>query len=435
MAMRSIRISAEVLLAIASIGLGVATPVGAQTLTKLPLLQVYRSDEIWVQWESDSDPPASEHVVEWGLASTAENTTASSETIAISAGRFLHRAVLAGLSPGASIQYRVRSGSDTSATFTTETAGVAGFRMAWLSDNQNQAGTSFEGVLDQVVPYDVDFIGHAGDTVQNGPVVQEWHDDWYTPLTNASSIGQKVPVLVARGNHDGETATAYAYHWLPGNGAYHATTIGPMRLIVLNSQLYGGTQLNWLTAELASPASQDADFRVVVFHRPPYTNLWCDTSGYNGENAVRVFWVPLFEQYGVDLVVSGHAHAYERGEQNGVMYTIVGGAGGALDTMTPPVTWDLIDVALSTHHYVIMDVDAGMLQWRAYDLNDVLIDEFTLGVAPVPSGSRSWRLTLAGLIVALGVRRLYGARRSSRARGLDGTSSKDPVFPPLGHPG
>ncbi len=34
--------------------------------------------------------------------------------------------------------------------------------MAWLSDNQNQAGTAFEGVLDRVVPYDVDLIGHAG---------------------------------------------------------------------------------------------------------------------------------------------------------------------------------------------------------------------------------------------------------------------------------
>jgi predicted phosphodiesterase len=412
MGTRPIRICTEVLLAIASIGLGVAVPAAAQVLTKLPLLQVYRSDEIWVQWESDSAPPASEHVVEWGLASTAENTTASSETIAVSAGRFLHRAVLTGLAPGASIQYRVRSGADTSATFTTRTAGVAGFRMAWLADNQNQAGTSFQGVLDRVVPYDVDFIGHAGDTVQNGPVVQEWHDDWYTPLTNASSIGQQVPVLVARGNHDGETATAYAYHWLPGNGAYHATTIGPVRLLVLDTNLYGETQLNWLAAELASPASQDADFRVVVFHKPPYTNLWVHANGYNGEGTVRRLWVPLFEQYGVDLVVSGHAHAYERGDQNGVMYTIVGGAGGALDTWTPPTTWDLIDVALSTHHYVIMDVEAGVLQWRAYDLNDVLIDEFMLGGAAVPSGSRSWRLALAGLLFALGLRRLYGTGQS-----------------------
>ena len=39
------------------------------------------------------------------------------------------------------------------------------------------------------------------------------------------------------------------------------------------------------------------------------------------------------------LVVSGHAHAYERGEQSGVVYTIVGGAGGALDFFTPPSTW------------------------------------------------------------------------------------------------
>ncbi len=403
------------LLVVTGIGLGVAAPAGAQTLTKLPLLQVHRSDEIWVQWETDTDPVGADHVVEWGVVSTAENVTASSQTLAVGAGRFLHRAVLTGLSPGTAIQYRVRSGSDTSPVFTTATAASGGVRMAWLSDNQNQAGTSFEGVLDRVVPYDVDFIGHAGDSVQNGTIVQEWHDDWYTPLANASSIGQQVPVLVARGNHDGESATAYAYHWLPGNGAYYATTIGPMRLIVLNSNIFGVTQLNWLAAELASPASQAADFRVVLFHRPPYTNLWCNMNGYNGDATVRNDWVPLFEQHGVDLVVSGHAHAYERGEQNGVVYTIVGGAGGALDVFTPPVTWDFIDVALSTHHYVIMDVDGSVLQWSAYDLNDVLIDQFTLGGAPtVPAAAPAWRLALALALLLAGLAFL---RAGSSARG------------------
>jgi predicted phosphodiesterase len=358
---------------------------GAQTLTKLPLLQAHRTDELWVQWETDSDPAGVDHVVEWGPISPSQNTTFSSQTIGVDVDRFLRRAVIAGLTPDTAIQYRVRSGASTSPTFTTRTAAAGGFRMAWLSDNQNQAGTSFEGVLDRVVPYDVDFIGHAGDTVQNGPVVQEWHDDWYTPLSNAASIGQQVPVLVARGNHDRESATAYAYHWLPGNGAYYATSIGPMRLIVLNTNIKVVAQTNWLSAELASAASQDADFRVVLFHALPYTNLWDSANGYNGDTFVRNIWVPLFEQHGVDLVVSGHAHAYQRGEQNGVTYTVVGGAGGALDTFTPPVTWDLIDVALPTHHYVIMDVAAESLVWRAYDLDDVLIDQFSLGAADVPA--------------------------------------------------
>ena len=373
----------------------------AQNLTKWPLLQVHRTDEVWVQWESDSDPVGAQHVVEWGFSAPTENTTASQETLVVSAGRFLHRAILAGLPADTQIQYRVRSGTDTSPTFTTRTASSGGFRMAWLADNQNQGGTSFQGVLDRVVPHDVDFIGHAGDSVQNGNVVQEWHDDWYAPLTGASGIGQAVPVMVTRGNHDGEFPTAYAYHWLPNNGSYHAATIGPMRLIVLDSNFFGAAQRNWLTAELTSAASLDADFRVVVFHHLPHTNLWCNSGGYNGQASVRDEWVPIFEQHGVDVVVSGHAHAYERGERNGVMYTVVGGAGGALDTFTPPVTWPFIDVALSLHHYVIMDVESGVLSWRAYDLSDQLIDSFTLGTHPsVPATSLAWRIGLAALLLA-----------------------------------
>jgi hypothetical protein len=141
---------------------------------------------------------------------------------------------------------------------------------------------------------------------------------------------------------------------------------------------------------------------VAVFHHLPYTNLWCDANGYNGDAWTRGNFVPLFEQYGVDLVVSGHAHAYERGEQNGVTYTVVGGAGGLLDTFVPPETWDFLEVALPVHHYAIMEVEGDRLRWTAYDLDDEVIDAFEL-LAPVgvPGLGRIGLVVLAlGLVAA-----------------------------------
>lgn len=44
---------------------------------------------------------------------------------------------------------------------------------------------------------------------------------------------------------------------------------------------------------------------------------------------VRLKYVPLFEQYGVDLVIGGHSHIYQRGSRNGVHYLVVGGGGAA----------------------------------------------------------------------------------------------------------
>lgn len=39
---------------------------------------------------------------------------------------------------------------------------------------------------------------------------------------------------------------------------------------------------------------------------------------------MRNDWVPLFEKFHVDIVISGHTHLYARGKRNGVIYLIVG---------------------------------------------------------------------------------------------------------------
>jgi predicted phosphodiesterase len=315
------------------------------------------------------------------------------------------------------VLYRVRSGSSISPVFTTATAPPAGphsFRMGWIADNQDQGGTPFAGVLAGLALHDVTWIAHAGDSVQHGDVVQEWHDDWYVPLAGTGGLGQRVPILIGRGNHDGESATAYAYHWLPGNGSWYAMTVGPVRFVFLDSNLITTTaQTDWLAEELASPAAQSAPFRIAVFHTPPYTNLWDNGAGYNGEPLVRALWVPLFEQFHVDLVVSGHAHAYQRGDRNGVRYMTVGGAGGALDTVVPPVTWDHIEVALPVHHFAVLEAQAHRLVWTAYDLNDTVIDAFEIDAAtPVPTGELPWWATAVALVVAA----FAVSRQARRAR-------------------
>ncbi len=181
---------------------------------------------------------------------------------------------------------------------------------------------------------------------------------------------------------------------------------------MLDSNLPIAAQTAWLAAELASLASQRADFRIVTFHHLPFTNLWCDSNGFNGSSWVRENWVPLFEQYGVDLVVNGHAHAYERGERNGVMYTVVGGAGGLLDTFVPPQPWPFLEVALSVHHYAVMEVDGSRLTWTAYDLDDAVIDQFELVSAnAVPALRPALSAALALLLVSLAGLALRAAPR------------------------
>ena len=115
---------------------------------------------------------------------------------------------------------------------------------------------------------------------------------------------------------------------------------------------------------------------MVSFHQAPFSNSR-HGAGDVGNRMVRQHWIDVIEGGGVDLVVNGHYHAYERGERNGVTYVISGGGGATVDDEIID-EWDFFEVIEQTHHYDIMDVDADQLVWATYDLDEELVDAFVL---------------------------------------------------------
>ena len=82
-------------------------------------------------------------------------------------------------------------------------------------------------------------------------------------------------------------------------------------------------QTTWLEQQLAESTST---WKIAVFHHPPYT-----CGGHSGHRTVERRWVSLFESYGVQLVLSGHDHNYQRfAKRNGVTYVVHGGGGAGL---------------------------------------------------------------------------------------------------------
>ena len=98
--------------------------------------------------------------------------------------------------------------------------------------------------------------------------------------------------------------------------------IKDVELIVLDSTAITTAQTRWLQRTLAR---RSGFRRIVAFHHPPYT-----CGGHLGSATVRKTWVPLFERYGVRLVLNGHDHNYQRFERNGVTYVVHGGGGAGL---------------------------------------------------------------------------------------------------------
>ena len=113
----------------------------------------------------------------------------------------------------------------------------------------------------------------------------------------------------------------------------------------------------------------------MALHQAPYTNaVQHDTTGHEG---AREFWVPVMEENGVDLVVAGHFHSYQRGSLNDVAYVIVGGGGSNL-LVDRYDFWDHMTVLEQQWHYATMDVEGGQLTFEVWDLEDDLLDRFEL---------------------------------------------------------
>lgn len=180
--------------------------------------------------------------------------------------------------------------------------------------------------------------------------IRTW-SDWFE---NNSRSARFRPWMPAAGNHENVGAEP-AFR-----GLFYAFTAGSVRIVSLNNDdvcyqdggnsyirgYSGGAQQRWLEAELAaSRANPSIDWIVVCMHQVVVSTV----DKFNGaDRGIRESWVPLFDRYGVDLVVCGHEHHYERS------HPIRGQASN--DTLTPiPVSTrtDTIDTTKGTVHMVI----------------------------------------------------------------------------------
>ena len=142
------------------------------------------------------------------------------------------------------------------------------------------------------------------------------------------------PVL---GNHDwdapGQGCKPYLeYFTLPGNERYYDFVWGPVHFFMLDNDgrepdgaKAGSKQHQWFIK--AAEASR-SPFQVVVAHHPPYSSG--EHGGIKGTD-----WD--FEKQGVDLMLCGHDHNYERIRQDGITYVVNGAGGGNLRRFKEPV--------------------------------------------------------------------------------------------------
>ncbi len=201
--------------------------------------------------------------------------------------------------------------------------------------------------------------------------VRTWSDFW----DNNSRSARNRPWMPAAGNHENELGNgpigyqAYqTYFSLPSQdgqteltrGLWYSFTVGSLRVISIanddvcyqdggNSYVRGysdGAQKRWLEGELAAARrNRDIDWVIVCMHQVAISTA----DKFNGADlGIRQEWVPLFDRYGVDLVVCGHEHHYERS------HPIRGQQQNATLTPIPVATGtDIVDTSTGTVHMVL----------------------------------------------------------------------------------
>ncbi len=176
------------------------------------------------------------------------------------------------------------------------------------------------------------------------------------------------------GDEDYETANAQPSFDYFGSGfgsatGYYSFDLGDWHIVVLNDQIDkddASPQIQWLKADLAANTQSCT---AALFHEPRF---WSHNTGGTGiSNARRPIWVALYEA-GVDIVLNGHRHMYERhlpqdadgnvDNDYGIVQFIVGTGGRSL--FTPDVIWPNAVVTNSETFGVIrLTLDTGSLSW------------------------------------------------------------------------
>ncbi len=427
--------------ALATSALSLSTSAWAATVTRGPYLMMGTPDSMVIRWRTDT---ATNSRVQFGtvqgnLSSVLDDATSTTE----------HEVRLTGLSPETRYYYSVGSSSgvlsgNNATTFfqTSPLAGTARPTRIWVIGD---AGT---GATVQTSVYNA-YLNATGSKYTNlwlmlgDNAYSSGTDAEYTSkmFNNYGTIFKQSPLWPTIGNHDAvsadsatQTGPYYDQFTMPKNAeaggvasgteAYYSFNYGNIHFIVLDSQETSrattGAMMTWLKADLQA---DNSDWVVAYWHHPPYTKGSHDSDTETAHIEMRQNFLPVLEAHGVDLVLGGHSHSYERSylldghyglsstftnaykksagdgrtdgtgayakstgsvPHDGAVYSVVGSSGQISGgTLNHPAMY----VSLNEAGSMVLDIDGQTLNAQFINSSGVVRDHFTITKPGATSGA------------------------------------------------
>jgi hypothetical protein len=322
-----------------------SSSAASTAITRGPYLQRATPDSLVLRWRTAA---ATDSRVRFGtspdtLDLAADDATSTTE----------HVVTVTGLTPDMQYYYSVGSTTETIAgdsSYTFFTSPPAGTRQpirVWVLGDSGTADSNAAAVR------------NAYTTFAAGRYTDLWlmlGDNAYETGTDAEyqaavfnmypAFLRQSPLWPTIGNHDTAHSSNppaslpyFAMFTLPTNAEaggiasgtekYYAFDYGNIHFICLDSmssnRAVGGPMLVWLQNDLASTT---ADWIIAFWHHPPYSKGSHNSDSETELVQMRQNVLPILEAGGVDLVLSGHSHSYERS-------FLLNGHYGTSNTLTP----------------------------------------------------------------------------------------------------
>ncbi|AKS41281.1 purple acid phosphatase family protein [Wenzhouxiangella marina] len=395
-----------------------------------PFLQSPAPDAITVRWRSEE--PTAERVFfrpegasEW----QAEGDGAMGTD---------HRVRLSGLAPATRYQYRLgdSAASEPLASFRTSPApGDPGPHRLWLLGDPGVNNPVAHAVRDQSLAWMEsnpieegrplpDLILTSGDNAYPSGRDRDFRDGFFATYAEQLPF---VPLWPAHGNHDARRTAYERIFDLPTRGEaggepsgsefYYSFDHGNAHFVVLDSEQHSldpdGAMGRWLRQDLART---EADWIIVIVHRAPFSRGSNDADEASGSDwrqlDIRDRWMPILEQHGVDLIIAGHSHGYERSRMVGGFHTtadrfddsfLMGDGNGSVDNpyrrprrcdescgtvylvagmsalpQTGPLDHPMMAHSEATGGAVILDIDGLELTGRYLRIDGSIGDHFSI---------------------------------------------------------
>ncbi len=340
-----------VILLLTLTGIGWPNDGLAATVTRGPYLQMGGPNGVVVRWRTDT---ATDSRVRYGgapgsLTSFTDNATVTTE----------HEVSVSSLEADTQYYYSVGTaaatlaGNDVNHFFVTFPAtGTAVPTRIWVLGDPGTQNSSQTDVRNAY--YDATGTRHTdlwlllGDNAYNSGTDSEYQGAVFNMY---SAMLRKSVVFSTLGNHDTAQSTAFVDTYpyfnmftFPRNGElggvasgtehYYSFDFGNIHFICLDSMTANrsptGAMATWLQSDLADTTR---DWIVAFWHHPPYTKGSHNSDTETELIQMRQNFLPILEAGGVDLVLSGHSHSYERSY-------LLDGHYGLSTTLTPAMKLD-----------------------------------------------------------------------------------------------